>query len=217
MKKLDKFSGKDSVFASRLRELMKKRELTQFMLSKDLDISRQAIAQYCEGSSQATVEKVYKIATYFGVSADYLLGLTDVRNPDLDNKAIHSLLGLSEQSIIKLRNARLFYPVETVEGKALMESLGNGFENPLERKELGESPNLIQVVNILLEEPFESILKRRTIDCIAEFLRLDKNAHTHMANEKGELVPIDHERVAALMLVDIQQALVRLKEKTAKK
>lgn len=93
-----KFTGYDSVFATRLRELMSGNGTTQKDLAGVTGITRQAISQYMDGSVQPNIEKLYKISEFFEVSADYLLGLSDVKSFDIDIKAISEKTGLSEKS-----------------------------------------------------------------------------------------------------------------------
>ena len=64
-------------FPSRLRKLLDDRGITITALSKELKISRQAVSQYTDGSAQPNIEKLRAIASFFDVSADYLVGLSD--------------------------------------------------------------------------------------------------------------------------------------------
>ena len=63
-------------FPSRLRKLLDDRGVTITALSKELKISRQAVSQYTDGSAQPNIEKLRAIASFFDVSADYLVGLS---------------------------------------------------------------------------------------------------------------------------------------------
>ena len=96
------------VFPKRLQSLMDSTKTTQQKLSDFIGVKRQSIAQYADGSILPTIEKLDKIADYFGVSADYLLGRTDMPSPSLDYIAVHALTGLSNEAIIALSNGRRF-------------------------------------------------------------------------------------------------------------
>ena len=96
--------GYDGCFATRLRDLMKKSKVTQQDLATSVGTTRQAISQYADGSVQPNIEKLYKIAEFFHVSADYLLGISPVTSSDADIKQINQMLGLSEKSIIELKD-----------------------------------------------------------------------------------------------------------------
>ena len=63
----------------RLREVRKTKKVTMKELGAFLGISESAVSLYETGKSQPDHETLKKIADYFGVSIDYLLGRTDCR------------------------------------------------------------------------------------------------------------------------------------------
>ncbi len=63
----------------RLRELRRQRRLSQVRLAMDLNISQNTVCRYETGERQADYAMLIRIADYFGVSVDYLLGRTDNR------------------------------------------------------------------------------------------------------------------------------------------
>lgn len=69
------------VMHTRLLALRKEKHLTQQLLAIDLGIDQSSISSYETGKYLPTVEVLAKYAEYFGVSTDYLLGLTDVKTP----------------------------------------------------------------------------------------------------------------------------------------
>ena len=99
-----KLIGYDGYFATKLRDLMKKAKVTQQDLAAAVGTTRQDISQYADGSVQPNIEKLYKIANFFNVSADYLLGLSDNPNPDINTREISRLTGLTEHSIERLEH-----------------------------------------------------------------------------------------------------------------
>lgn len=62
------------VFAQNLKVLRVKMEISQRTLAKNLDIQPTAVSAYERGEKLPTVEKLIKIADFFDVSADKLLG-----------------------------------------------------------------------------------------------------------------------------------------------
>lgn len=66
----------------RLKELRKKRHLSQVRLSMDLHMSQNTISRYENGVREANYETLILFADYFDVSIDYLLGRTD--NPKMN-------------------------------------------------------------------------------------------------------------------------------------
>lgn len=93
-----------TVFPERLREAMQGHGVTQQELAEYVGKSRQAIGYYADGSSSPDWVTLAKIAQYFGVSADWLLGMTDVQSTDIDVQQICNYLGLSEQSVLFLHS-----------------------------------------------------------------------------------------------------------------
>lgn len=84
----------DKVFPTRLRELMKGK--TQQDLAIYLGKTRQAISYYLDGSSSPDWETLAKIASFFGVSSDYLIGLS--QDPNRVPSAVDTI-GLSPKAI----------------------------------------------------------------------------------------------------------------------
>ena len=65
------------MFRERLKSLRQQRGLTQKALSVDLFVSQQTVAKWELGTSSPNPEMLASIARYFGVSSEYLLGLSD--------------------------------------------------------------------------------------------------------------------------------------------
>lgn len=63
----------------RLKELRKKRKISQIKLAIDLNMNQNTISRYENMEREADYETLIKFADYFGVSLDYLLGRSDRR------------------------------------------------------------------------------------------------------------------------------------------
>ena len=61
----------------RLKELRKKRKISQLKLAIDLNMNQNSISRYENLDREADYKTLIKIADYFNVSLDYLLGRTD--------------------------------------------------------------------------------------------------------------------------------------------
>ena len=61
----------------RLKELRKKRKISQLKLAMDLDMNQNSISRYENLEREADYATLIKIADYFKVSIDYLLGRED--------------------------------------------------------------------------------------------------------------------------------------------
>lgn len=86
-----------SVFKKRLRELRGNRTLKE--VADELGISRASLGFYEDGSRKPDIEVLVKIADYYNVSADYLLGISDTPSTDTEIKTLSDNFG------INLRNA----------------------------------------------------------------------------------------------------------------
>lgn len=75
-----------TMFAARLRELMKTTDTTQTALAAVAGVTRQTISHFVNGQNIPDIETFAAIADYFGVSCDYLLGreFKNVDEPLLD-------------------------------------------------------------------------------------------------------------------------------------
>jgi len=95
-------SKKTYAFPERLLGLMKKHKVSQEKLGDVLGSKRQTVSLYTTGKSKPDIETLYKISDFFGVSGDYLLGITDTESPDADVQAIVKFTGLSQSAVEKL-------------------------------------------------------------------------------------------------------------------
>ncbi|EMG32451.1 helix-turn-helix domain-containing protein [Streptococcus oralis] len=68
----------------RLKKLRKEGKLTQKDIATFLNISQPAYQQFESGKKKMNLETMEKLADYFNVSTDYLLGKTDIPDPDLE-------------------------------------------------------------------------------------------------------------------------------------
>ena len=63
----------------RLKELRKQKGISQIRLSFDLDTTQNTISRYENGEREMDYAMLIKVANYFNVSIDYLLGRTNKR------------------------------------------------------------------------------------------------------------------------------------------
>ena len=65
-------------FYQRLKDLREDRELSQQDIATLLMTTRQQVSKWETGVQMMGVDKYIKLAKYYNVSVDYLLGLTDI-------------------------------------------------------------------------------------------------------------------------------------------
>lgn len=63
------------VFSIRLKELRKEKNLSILDLSKEVGISNATICRWENGLNDISSDDLMKLAKYFNVTADYLIGL----------------------------------------------------------------------------------------------------------------------------------------------
>ncbi|MDR1630612.1 MAG: helix-turn-helix domain-containing protein [Oscillospiraceae bacterium] len=76
---IGKCSGMD--FAQRLCELREDADLKQIELADKINLKPSAVSKYEKGHTQPTIETLIQLAKIFCVSLDYLLGISNVKNP----------------------------------------------------------------------------------------------------------------------------------------
>lgn len=76
----------------RFLDLLKENDISAYKVGKDNNISQTTLSSWKKGISQPKVDKLQKIADYFGVSLEWLLGKTDDRHGTDPNKAVSPLI-----------------------------------------------------------------------------------------------------------------------------
>lgn len=108
------------------RELMDSNNVKRDDIAKELGVSSVAIGQYYNGDTLPSIENLIKIARYFDVSTDYLLGLTPISSSIAGVRDVCEFTGLSEGAILSITEYWKDIPEEWQESKdvlsAFMES-----------------------------------------------------------------------------------------------
>lgn len=104
MESKEALSKYNQPFPTRLRELLNRKRGGQRELAKRLEKTSQAIGYYKDGSTVPDVNVLAKIADFYSVSTDYLLGRTDVSTPDIDTQGAAARYGLWEESLSVVEN-----------------------------------------------------------------------------------------------------------------
>lgn len=80
------------MIAERISTLREQRNMTQATLAKRLGITRSGVNAWEQGISVPSTQYIVELAALFGVSTDYLLGISST--------ATVSVAGLTEQDIL---------------------------------------------------------------------------------------------------------------------
>ena len=70
----------------RIKELKEEKNISQLELAKKLNLTQQSISLYEKGDREPSIDVLKSIANFFNVSLDYLLGKSDIRNYDKDER-----------------------------------------------------------------------------------------------------------------------------------
>ena len=78
-----------------IKRLRMANNITQVELAADLGVSKQCVSNWENDYIQPSIEMLIKLAEYFKVSTDYILGLDDSKHINVD--------GLSDKEIAHVR------------------------------------------------------------------------------------------------------------------
>ena len=178
--KNEKFDGYNSVFAERFRGLIEENKDTQSNISKKLKIARQTVSMYFNGETIPTADKLYQIANYFKVSADYLLGLTESYTTDKDLRFICEATGLNEKTVQILS-----------EWKKAVEEKPNRIQG--QSFDAIKAKQILPLINaVLADEGFDSVQthlcefveNRDNLKALLSKIESGKNGHTQSIVDK---------------------------------
>ena len=122
-------NNKNALFPSQLRELRKEKGISQETLARDLGVSKSTIGLYETGDTLPDAKTLHDLAVYFGVSSDWLLGLSKTRSNDIDVQKICKKTGLSEHAVTSIID--LVTPLPGMESapSTLIDSLNDFLEH----------------------------------------------------------------------------------------
>ena len=100
---LEKEQELKGIINDRLSDLIKSRKLIQGLQAKEMGVSVGSLSKYANGIDIPNGLALKKIAEYYNVSADYLLGLSSGSSPNIKEREIVDTLGLSDKSMKTLQ------------------------------------------------------------------------------------------------------------------
>ncbi|HAM87393.1 helix-turn-helix domain-containing protein [Limosilactobacillus mucosae] len=84
----------------RIAQLRKSRSMSQFQLAKTLNIATSTLGMYETNKRKPNMEMLEKLADFFGVSIDYLLGRETSDKSDIDlDKAIDNAMSFDGKPV----------------------------------------------------------------------------------------------------------------------
>ena len=141
------------MFGKRLAELRAKMGISQYELAQRLHFSRGQIANYEQGTREPDFQTLVKIADFFDVSLDYLLGRTKYGEPYVPRRSLvlkntffvgevmEELSAATEETVLlAVRTGLKAICVDRVEsGRLIRFSIPNGKLLPLEKGASGKA------------------------------------------------------------------------------
>lgn len=107
----------EGVLYQRIKQLCSRKGIKIAKLESDLGFGNSSIKKW-EKSSSPSIDKIVKVATYFDVSIDYLMGRTDIES------SISEIIG--DEDIISFQRAR--QKMTPKDREKMMQMLKLGFE-----------------------------------------------------------------------------------------
>lgn len=92
-------------FPKRLIKLRTNANKKRQKVADDLNISRASLEYYEKGKRKPDIELLAKIADYYDVSADYLLGLSNAKSINPEMQAVSKYTGLNDDSLFMLHHS----------------------------------------------------------------------------------------------------------------
>ncbi|WP_024861693.1 helix-turn-helix domain-containing protein [Ruminococcus flavefaciens] len=86
-------------FSEKIRGLRKERNKTQREVAEAIGTDQQTLRRYEHGDRRPDIEILSRLANYFNVSTDYLLGLTDYNTLSIEERNACEYIGLSKETI----------------------------------------------------------------------------------------------------------------------
>ena len=90
------------IFAERLTKLMNENHTSYSEIALLCETTRQAVSCYVTGKNAPRLDKLLKLAKHFNVSADYLIGLSNIKSVNVEIKSACDYTGLTESTILKI-------------------------------------------------------------------------------------------------------------------
>ena len=85
---------------NRIKQLRKEQHMTQIRLSIELEISQETVSCYESGKYYPSFPVLLKLSRILNTSIDYMMGLSDVRHPQLSALSPHDEAVLSLYTVL---------------------------------------------------------------------------------------------------------------------
>jgi len=180
--------------AKKISELLKKSKMSQAELAKRAEVSTATISNWLKGEKEPRIYNLMLVASVFDVSLDYLIGFSNIKSANPNNKHISENFGFSDK---------------TIDNVARFKRVSGRFKVNNEEGEFHYHPDYTEAINKLFEN-------EDTLDItanIARFLFYDYEAWLSPVDrsvEQPELINVKD--MSDLFLLRVQKGLYSLRE-----
>lgn len=195
------------VFQERLKALRKDQKLQD--IANEIGISRASLGYYENGDRKPDIEVLLKLAKYYHVSCDYLLGLTNVGSPDISIRTIAERTGLNEPVIRTLEGYKHNATREPIEESDDVPTMCQMYLDTINRI-LPPSCDVLKNIAHYLYIRFDSFYDDDTYK--------DEDLYHHISElglfdkRLGISYSEDYDYLSQVFLVMVQKELIRLRE-----
>ena len=200
--------NRESLFPTRLRDLRKEKGVSQQECADTIGVVKSTLGLWENGDTLPDARSLAQMAEYYGVSADYLLGLSDVKSPDVSIQKMCELTGLSEQTVEELiRNNESAEDVD----------MGLADDVQLEHRRLLDAVNtLVYYQPFLLADIAEYLYFRFEHFETDSKIRINTGGKIHSVGKYGDrstyAFQVTGEQLADIKLLEIEAALKDLRK-----
>lgn len=144
-------------FGERLLLLLEEKNISQGKFAEKMGCSRQSINFYILGKRSPDITLAAKMAEFFGVSCDYMIGLSDFRTDKESNFTVHEV-GMSEDTMKFFAGYTLMAKGLAKETTKKYEVLGLNYENEVLPYNMNQAQISLDLLNNLISHDQFGIL-----------------------------------------------------------
>ena len=137
------------IFGHRLEQLLSEKGISQGEFAEVVNCSRQSINFYILGKRNPDIALAGKMAEYLGVSCDYLVGLSNIRE-DKNSNLTADQLGLTDDTMNFFAGLQLLATGNTDHMKKDYEAIGFDYEKEIVPYNMSQGKATLKLLNDLI-------------------------------------------------------------------
>ena len=145
------------IFGHRLEQLLSEKGISQREFAEAVNCSRQSINFYILGKRNPDIALAGKMAEYLGVSCDYLVGLSNIRE-DKNSNLTADRLGLTDDTMKFFAGLQLLATGNTEHMKKDYEAIGFDYEKEIVPYNMAQGKATLKLLNDLISHERFGIL-----------------------------------------------------------